>query len=1122
MKTIRFGLLMLFCSASLMLAQNAKLIVQVEPYGDQAKPVIAEVGKTIHFIARVFEMTAAGVMKEVPADRIAWSVNPPSFGTISPNGDFAVGSVTPPGMNSGAVVAHVTVKNMTLTGTSFIVLGRGPIDQHLDYTITGKVADESGNAIAGSIVFTQNTNTPNTAGISAVTKSDGTYELKVPAGKYFIGVKANGFVMEFYDNVYTPDKATLVVTDPNKKNIDNINFTLGTGGKVSGKVTAAADGSPIQGAMVNASWTISSHPSSGSNFLASAITDVNGEYTITGLGAGKYIIQANAKGYSLQYYDKASDFKSAKPVDVVDNQTTSNINFALDKWIDPTGHFTISGKVTDESNNPIAGAEVSGDSPMSNQPGVRKFYAKTDQDGKYTLNVPGGSYLVHAGAPGFLPEYYDNVRKPDQATKVVVSSTEPAKDNINFILGKGGKISGKVVKASDATPIKGAFISVYSDMNKPPILPGSNASGVQTNDQGEYLFEGLATDKYIVIAHKDGFEDQFYNKVDKPDQATKVDVTEGQTTSNIDFELVQLAGISGKVTDADDGKPIAKAQVIIGDMRANLKPLVAFTDQNGEYHLALPAGSYKPVQASAPMYSPEWYNEKNDPTQADEVVVTKGVVTQNINFTLERWGGGISGVVKDDAGNPIDHATVKIWSAPMTTNPSTKRFFVMAVSGADGSYEIKNIPGGKYLVYAGAKGFIIEFYNNAPDIKTAAEVTVVNKQTTTGIDFSLSKGGNISGTVTDVKTNNPIPGAFVSIRNNVSLVEMGAKTDVQGNYTLGGLPTGDYIVFAMAPRYKGEFYKDVIDPKLATPVSVTAPNTTTGIDFALELGPPIKHKITGSVVDAVSQMPLQLTFIEAIDPVTGQTTVTTTNPNGQFEIDANTGAIIRARAIDYVGSYAGGNTNWNEGKAPVNGGLLDFALSPMAETGFATLRGSVIDETSRNPIPNTWVYGQDTEGNTFFSVSNHRGEFAIANTSYGSVNLMISGVQYEQTQETKSVDGTSNPFTMTTRKASGTTGVDKPDIPNTLALEQNYPNPFSAGSFGNPSTSISFSLPVSGKVSLKVYNLLGNEITTLVNGYHDAANYTVIWNAEKIPSGIYLYKLEFNGSSITRRMTLLK
>jgi len=83
-------------------------------------------------------------------------------------------------------------------------------------------------------------------------------------------------------------------------------------------------------------------------------------------------------------------------------------------------------------------------------------------------------------------------------------------------------------------------------------------------------------------------------------------------------------------------------------------------------------------------------------------------------------------------------------------------------------------------------------------------------------------------------------------------------------------------------------------------------------------------------------------------------------------------------------------------------------------------------------------------------------------------------------------------------------------------LKQNYPNPF------NPSTKISFVIPVSSVVKLKVFNLLGNEITTLLNEQLFAGEHTVPFNAAGLSSGIYFYALTVNGNTKTKEMVLLK
>jgi hypothetical protein len=90
------------------------------------------------------------------------------------------------------------------------------------------------------------------------------------------------------------------------------------------------------------------------------------------------------------------------------------------------------------------------------------------------------------------------------------------------------------------------------------------------------------------------------------------------------------------------------------------------------------------------------------------------------------------------------------------------------------------------------------------------------------------------------------------------------------------------------------------------------------------------------------------------------------------------------------------------------------------------------------------------------------------------------------------------------------------EIPKTYALTQNYPNPF------NPTTNINFDLPNSGFVKLIIYDLLGREITRLVNQQMQAGSYSADWDAANYPSGVYFYSLLTEDFAETKKMVLVK
>jgi len=89
-------------------------------------------------------------------------------------------------------------------------------------------------------------------------------------------------------------------------------------------------------------------------------------------------------------------------------------------------------------------------------------------------------------------------------------------------------------------------------------------------------------------------------------------------------------------------------------------------------------------------------------------------------------------------------------------------------------------------------------------------------------------------------------------------------------------------------------------------------------------------------------------------------------------------------------------------------------------------------------------------------------------------------------------------------------------IPDKFILSQNYPNPF------NPATTISYSLPKAGNVTLKVYDILGREVAVLVDENKSAGNYHAIWNASGVTSGIYFYRITSGTFTETKKLMLMK
>jgi uncharacterized protein (TIGR02145 family) len=124
------------------------------------------------------------------------------------------------------------------------------------------------------------------------------------------------------------------------------------------------------------------------------------------------------------------------------------------------------------------------------------------------------------------------------------------------------------------------------------------------------------------------------------------------------------------------------------------------------------------------------------------------------------------------------------------------------------------------------------------------------------------------------------------------------------------------------------------------------------------------------------------------------------------------------------------------------------------------------------------------------------------------------------------VNGKAAAFSVRCIKGDGSTAVsDKPDqnlLPSEFSISQNFPNPF------NPSTAISYQLLAFSCVTLKIYDLLGREVTTLVNEYQQPGKYEVKFDtrhferSREISSGVYFYRMQAGGSILTKKMILMK
>jgi hypothetical protein len=524
-----------------------------------------------------------------------------------------------------------------------------------------------------------------------------------------------------------------------------IDFALGRLGEISGTITRLADGSPMSFAQV-AVWD-----EEGDQY-SYATADVDGEYRIAGLDAGRYFVttQTGAELVDEVYddvpCDPSCDPTTGTPLTVSLGHTTAGVDFELRR----TG--IISGTLSDA----VTGGPISVPDPF--QPAVVAVF-----DGSGTLRASGysvggayqvsglltGTYYVKASHPFYRSEIYDDLPCPgscDPTTgKPVTVAIDGETAGIDFALTPLGSISGTVVDSVTNGPVDAA-VRVWSSSS------GQLVAAVGTVN-GAYEVKGLPDGSYLVTAAGTDHAGEIYDDIPCPGGmlatcvltgSTSVPVALGVTTSGIDFALVRKGRMTGTVRDASTSQGLAWARVLLYD-NAGTSMGWTYTGSDGEYELpALGAGSYFLVaDAEDGIHNREVYDDVPcpqaacSPTSGTPVPVMLGATTAGIDFALA-LSRSITGRVSGPDGGPLGGITVVVY-APGAV------YGVSASTDAEGRYAIPTEPGTWYVAAYGGDQYASQLHSGIAcaewpcDLTNGTPVTVTTAADTPGIDFTLGE-----------------------------------------------------------------------------------------------------------------------------------------------------------------------------------------------------------------------------------------------------------------------------------------------------------------------------------------------------------------------------------------------
>lgn len=1012
-----------------------------------------------------------------------------------------------------------------------------------DLTVSGTVTDESETPLLGIAVIAEMYNTGEGAEYFIIdfTDSSGVYELALPqVGTWNImsfdalwlagGLFPNNSYMDWY--------VDLPVTD--------MDFVYLSGSAL------------IEGQVLN-QFNV---PVGGVGVYAESYWGEQSLYTTTD-DQGNFSFSVLPGDYWI-----GMDSETLFPAYMAPEDQDVYVDDEASAWVDFTvysANSTITGTVT-QNGNPAPGVGVSAwhwDFGWTQ--------TMTGADGKYTLNVydgpnPDDYYYVevdHWGLPDYIfiqPYGYHDVL--------------PNSQQINFtLISVSGGISGTVVNTQDPTDtLYFAWIDLWNTKSGEWYYTGVDW---KTGLYEIYLPPG----DYEVYVGAEGFFDF------GPDF-----VTVGETLiEHKDYALdpyTIVGSFSGKVTDAGNpGTPIPGAWV---DVWNNQYYDWAETDENGEFYLDLPAGEYDVWVGADEYFGIDAF-----------IVINEGTHIVR-NYSLDPQGqfaGGLEGYVYDNqTSDPIPGAEVAI---------GNENYGITIWTDSYGYFEV-SLPEGFYWLDVWSPG-----YTTLYDTVSVDEGFVYR-------DFYLRPGmqnlGEISGTITDNNSGDPIEGAMVFVASTDFSYGNVAFTDMDGQFYMPAVPFGEYNLMVEAegyfPGYRLKFYVD-------------NQNIAPYFDIKLNVGE-FASAFRG-VVQNEAGGPIDMALVLAFDVDNeARFFATFTNPDGTYFLNVRNNGTYQLVAdapgfyrwfseeiysvvddtfdINIVMEEGGTNAeppqfagihdvpndqgrqvrlNFHPGRQPDGGDFIGWSVwRELRMTGrddlwefvnyvpfhdmemYSLVAATMIDSNKyTGPVQEYWtafkVSGHTYDPYWFVDSEPMRG-YSVDNLKPGIPGNLSGGLSENVVQLAWEASdapdlqyysvyrGTSANFAPSASNRIGQTTVvqfsdasvtefpayykvtatdlngnesssagagfeitnlaAEAGIPDEFRLAQNYPNPF------NPTTTIEYQLPADGIVSVGVYNILGQPVKVLADGFRQAGYFNTIWDGTDnagnlVASGMYFYKI---------------
>jgi len=650
---------------------------------------------------------------------------------------------------------------------------------------------------------------------SAITSASGGYTVKgLPPGPYTV-LSFPGCPQE--SNYVAASRKVAVYTGTTDS---GVNLALPVGDIISGTVTSAATGKPVDGICVAVS--LSNGP------LVDEVTSVlDGTYSVDQLAAGTYQVQfaggcGSAGSYVPQGYDNTSVFDPQNISIPKAGETLTGINAAMQPGPQ------IRGIVRDASGQRLSGICVEAVTPA----GI-VFSEGVSISGSYRLpNLAPGQYEVVFG-PGcgndenLQTEWYPSQLNP----AATVSAGSGTVTGINAALPAAGGISG-VIRTAAGKPVQSSCITL------------TGLSGLAKGEVGDIVLDGARYDlagvptgtwqvAFVPACAGLNYATQYYKDQPSPPFATYINVRPLHTVTGVSSALVAGGSISGRLTSA--GKPASQVCVQAQNSSVVDDYGVATSGSDGDYSIyGLNTGYY------------ELEAYPCGPASSDLATV----ILPTVHVSAPRNTGGV------DAGIGLAGTMTGrvLGGSPVTAQPNVCAEAIpasgvgggLATTTPSGDYTITGLTPGAYTVYVGDQGCTYGdqdlaplWYADATTQSKAQVVQVAGGRNTSLSPVTLQSDGAISGSVSQ-KGAGALSGVCVAATQTSPEpgLPVYAVTGSTGSYSIIDLPPGTYRVqFSAgcgATGYRTQWWNDASSIIAAAPIMVTTGTTTTGISAVLQ------------------------------------------------------------------------------------------------------------------------------------------------------------------------------------------------------------------------------------------------------------------------------------------------